>query len=135
MTNPSVNGIFAAICVDVVYSRISDDGTGTWVKLVFHVDAPGRPTLAFVKFPLVLSSRQPLRGWLEAWRGAAFTDEQADDFDVESCVGVGATVRVQSFRNRSGHLIVRLQQVRALPKADTPSYPTDYVRHHHAVVA
>lgn len=133
---PSVNGVFAAVCVDVIHSRYQKDHQ--WqsdVTLVFSVDAPGRPhTLASMRFPMDLAAGSRLRTRLEEWRGMPFTEEQIDAFDIDQCVGVGATARVQS--NRHPHKItVNVQRLAPLPKADTPSMPPGYVRQHHRLSA
>ena len=135
----SVHGVFAAVCVDVIHARVFHDQT--WrplVTLVFAVDAPGRPhTLASQQYPMDLTPGSRLRNALEAWRGVPFTEAHLDAFDIDHCVGVGATVRVQSNRSKSGRLSVSVQRITPLPKDDTPSMPPAYIRYHHrqAVVA
>lgn len=130
---PAVNGVFAAVCVDVIHARAFHNHT--WyplVTLVFAVDAPGRPhTLASQQYPMDLTQGSRLRTVLESWRGAPFTDAYLRDFDIDQCVGIGATVRVQSTRNKSGRVVVRVSRVAPLPKDDTPSMPPDYIRYHH----
>ena len=135
----SVNGVFPAVCVDVIHARVCHDYT--WrplVTLVFAVDAPGRPhTLASHQYPMEFTPGSRLRTALEAWRGAAFTEEHLDTFDIDHCIGIGATVRVQSHRTKSGRLSVSVQRLAPLPKDETPSAPPAYIRYHHrqAVVA
>lgn len=129
---PSLNGVFPAVCVDVIHARhLVNHVPMPVVTLVFAVDAEGREgTLASVQLPMSLE-RGRLRPFLEGWRGVPFTDDELDAFDIDNCVGVGAIVRVQSHRNKRGHTVMQVQSVRRLAAADTPAPPADYIRYHH----
>lgn len=135
--NHSVNGVFPAVCIDVIHQRYAVDHVlQSFVTLVFSVDAPGRPhTLVSAKFPFVLTQGSRLRSILETWRGAPFTDDHIDAFDVDHCVGVGARLRVQSHRNSHGRISAQWHQATPLSRSDTPAPPPDYIRQHHRAVA
>jgi hypothetical protein len=125
---PSINGTFPSVCVDVIHTRVAMQ---PYVTVLFAVEAPGREgTLASAYFPLSLTSGR-LRGFLEYWRGAPFTPEALDAFDIDNCVGVGARVKVQSHRTKRGTLVINVHQIHKLPADDTPALPPDYIRYHH----
>lgn len=54
----------------------------------------GKRFTAGRQFTASLSEKANLRGFLEAWRGRAFTEDELAGFDTESLIGVNALIQI-----------------------------------------
>lgn len=58
------------------------------------------PAVIYERFTASMNKKAILRKALESWRGASFTDEQAEAFDVSKLLGAAATISV--VHNKAG---------------------------------
>lgn len=74
--------------------------------------------------------RGSLRQFLSAWRGRDLTDAEADNFDLESLIGVPAGLNVVHRQTQDGSKwYARIHSAVVLPPEFTaPEIPADYVR-------
>lgn len=96
-------GQHQAVCVDVI-----DKGLVTveWqgkkkqqhkCRIVWEISEvmdDGRRFTVGRQFTASLSERANLRGFLEAWRGRPFTEDELAGFDTETLIGVNALVQI-----------------------------------------
>lgn len=99
-SNPPPEGLYPAVCVDVVDDGEVDTGFGPQHKitLVFEIDLEN-PEFedryrVYQRYTLSMHQKANLRKAIDGWRGKKFTDDQAYDFDIETLVGKNAQIQV-----------------------------------------
>lgn len=92
---PHPAGVFPGVCVDVIDLGLQPTAFGEkhQCQLVFETNQRtedgSRPmTVRSRRFTASLSEKANLRKFLGQWRGAAITDEEALDFDLDTLIGV-----------------------------------------------
>ena len=134
---PHPAGQFAAVCIDVIDMGIVDTqwGSKPKVKLRFYAGQVHQmedgPTEAWVDgyFTASLHEKANLRGFLEAWRGRAFTGEELRGFDTEQLIGVPCYLNVVHNHADNGRTYANIGSVMGLPSgSQAPAIPADYQR-------
>ena len=80
------------------------------------------------RLTLSLHPQSRMRGFLEAWRGKKFTEDEEKGFDVEALIGAPAFIQVS--HNKVGDkTYANIDTIMRLPKQMTaPAIPSDYTR-------
>lgn len=83
----------------------------------------GKPFIVSAFVTNSLSEKAKLRGWLEAWRGRAFTDEELKGFDLQKVLGVGCMVNVIHSEKGKAHVssVAKLPKSVQAPEAVNPA--------------
>lgn len=79
---------------------------------VFKEGEPARPYSISAEYALSLHKKSNLRPVLEGWRGKAFTDEEAENFEISKLVGVPAFLNI--IHNEKGY--AEISSISRLPK-------------------
>jgi hypothetical protein len=105
-------GQYDAICYGVVelgtHTRTGAFGTKTNPEIMLMFEIPElqityekdgtevtAPRVINQKFNQLMGDKAKLRGFLEAWRGKSFTDEEVSNFAVENVLGKGITLNIE----------------------------------------
>ena len=138
---PCPEGLFQAVCVDVVDLGIRESKFGKKHKLalvwqVLATDDDGNPVLRED------GKRHEVQAWytasshkkaaltkdLQVWRGQPFTPEEAKKFDVENVIGANCQLQIiHSAPNEDGRVYAN-KQVLVPYKGKLKIAPLDYVR-------
>src|SRR3990167_4553744 len=98
--DPCPEGLFQAVCVDVVDLGLVKGPFGEKhrVEVRWQVDEinarTGRRFELRKWYTLSLHEKANLRKDLECWRGRKFTDEESDGFDLEKLLGANCQLQV-----------------------------------------
>ena len=130
---------YVARCIRVI--DLGSERSEKWdkmmrkVRIMFEIpelliedgDYAGMPRCLSSKFTLSMAPKSHLRPQLESWRGRAFTDPEAEEFDILTLVGVPAIINV--IHNVSGGntyaniaSITPLMKGMTCPEAKTVTY-------------
>lgn len=85
----------------------------------------GRPYIVQKRYTRSSHVKATLRKDLEAWRGKPFTDQEADDFDLERLIGVNCfanIVHMQKPRGIFAEVTSIMPRPRNLPKLEVRAY-------------
>ena len=119
------------------YSWEGKDVTANKVQLTFELPTElkvfkegeeAKPRVISAEYTLSMHKKSNLRPILEGWRGKVFTDEEVDNFDVATLVGVPAFISV--LHNEKGY--AEISSISKLPKGTecppqvNPSVVLDY---------
>lgn len=85
-------------------------------KHVFNDEKGAEPFVVTKEYTLSMSEKATLRKDLESWRGKAFTEQEADFFDVTKLLGVPAMVNVIHKTSKSGNDYAIVSGVSPMPK-------------------
>jgi len=131
---------YAARCIDVVDMgwQKTEYGPKYKVRVVFFCGETEEREFEGVKkqMPLTVScfftaslhEKANLRGFLESWRGQAFTPEEAQAFDLEKMLGAPAFVQIVH-NESNGKIYANVKSIMRLPKGMTaPETPAEYER-------
>jgi len=80
-------------------------------KHVFDEIRGAEPRVAGREFTLSMNEKSKLRKFLESWRGAPFTDDQAKSFDVTKLIDIPCLVSLIHKTSKSGTVYVELTNV------------------------
>lgn len=112
-------GLFAAVCCDVVDLGIQDTGfegkKAHKVQIRWMLEETDQKTgknfMVMRSFRLSLHEKASLRAILESWRGRKFTPEELDGFDLEVLLGVNCQVQVIHNIKDGGETYANVQAV------------------------
>ena len=133
---PAPAGVHAAVCVDVVDLGMIES---TWqgqtktqhkIRVAWQIAEErddGSLFMVFRRYTLSTHPKSSLRKDLESWRGQAFTDAEAREFDVEPIIGQGCLVNV-THNTRGEDTYANVTGVMPLPKGMTAPAPHGYTR-------
>ena len=93
-----------------------------------HPMADGRPYMVQKRYTLSLAERATLRKDLEQWRGAVFTADQLQGFDVEKLIGINAFVNVMHMDKGTKGTYAEVVALMPVPAAVDKLTVRDYVR-------
>jgi hypothetical protein len=140
-SKPAPAGNHLAICVGVIDlgTQVQKGYQGqadAWVyqimlqwELCDELMEDGRPYLISRKMRLSLHEMSSLRKLLEAWRGVAFTETEAQGFDIRAVLGKPCMLNVTHKPNNSGGVFANVTSASPLPKrvdAPEPVNPLHY---------
>jgi hypothetical protein len=137
---PAPEGSFACVCVDAIYlGKRVEQFQGHPEKLVekgalvFQLseeDETGKRYELSKEFTLSFGEKANLRKFLAAWRGKAYTNEEArDGVPLKKCIGVNGIVSVEHKPAKStGNLYANILTITPLLKGMPKMTPKDYTR-------
>lgn len=131
---PAPEGLFQAVCVDVIDLGIvkSSFGDKHKVAIYWQIDQvneeSGKRFLVTKRYTASLNEKATLRKDLETWRSKKFTKEELDGFDLEVLLGVNCQVQVVHNASDDGTIYANVQAVVPLGKGMTKMRPEGYVR-------
>jgi len=97
-----------------------------------EIDGKPQPRIIGKELNLSMNKKATLRGFLDSWRGKAFSDKEAAEFDVTKLLGVAAMITLVHKTAASGNVYVNITGVAKPPKgteiADqiTPNFEFNY---------
>lgn len=128
---PHPEGQFVAVCVDTIAlgeRARSFQGAPTKVQAMCAIvfmsteinQETGEPHDVHSEFAISMNSKASLRLFLEAWRGKAYTDEQAKaGVPVDKLVGHYALISVEHHKSASDRTYAKIKSLMPLPKGFT----------------
>lgn len=134
---PAPPGLHQAVCVDVIDLGIVESQWGPQRKVsirwqVAEEMADGRRYLVSKRYRNSLHPKAALCQDLEAWRGRAFTDEEAAGFDLERLIGANAMINVMLEISKDNTAWAAVKSVspplRTLPKLEPKGYTREVDR-------
>lgn len=136
LVNP---GAHTAVCNLVADVGLQQTGYGPKHKVYLRFELPGEriewekdgkkhegPMSIGQFFTVSLSQKSTLRGFLESWRGRAFTKQELDGFDLFNIAGVPCILNVVHNTVEGGKTYANIKAVMPLPKGTpkpTPENP------------
>ncbi|MCL1855095.1 MAG: hypothetical protein FWF86_05120 [Clostridia bacterium] len=123
---PLEAGVYTAVCTMVVdlgiqYNKHFDKSTQQ-VKILWNIigetveiNGETLPRQVSKDFTMSLDERSTLRKMLQSWRGAAFTAEELQGFDLKKLLGAGCQLQLIHKTNERGTFAV-VENIMALPK-------------------
>ena len=135
---PAPQGTWPAVCVDVVDLGIVKPKNPNYnpshqiqFRWILDAEPPlenGQPYMASRRFGLTLGKKSNLKPFIEAWRGKVFTEDELDEFDVETMIGVSC--QLQIIHNRvDGVTYGNVSSIVPLGKGMAKmEIPKDYIR-------
>ncbi|MFY7936247.1 MAG: phage replication initiation protein, NGO0469 family [Flavobacterium sp.] len=124
-------GTYVARCYSMIYmGTISDEFQGqkkdlkkvriTWelpTELkVFKDDEYEKPQVVGKEFTLSMNEKGTLRKFLQSWRGKAFTEQEANSFDITKLLGKPCMLSIIHKESKSGKTYAEISSVSTLPK-------------------
>ena len=96
---PAPAGLHHAVCVDAVDLGLVEGNFGKkpMVSLAWQTKAlmdSGKPYLVIKRYGASLHPKAKLRADLESWRGRAFTEDEAVEFDLERLIGANCQLMI-----------------------------------------
>jgi len=86
---------------------------------VFKQENGEQPMVLSKAFTLSLSEKSTLRPFLESWRGKAFTQAEADGFDITTVVGHPCMLNVIHKTKKDGNIKAEISALSSMPKGLT----------------
>lgn len=83
---------------------------------VFKEENGAEPFMVSKEYTLSMSDKSNLRKDLESWRGKAFTEKQAAEFDITVLLGIPCMLNVIHKTSKAGNNYVLVSGVSPLPK-------------------
>lgn len=132
-----------AVCVDFInlgdsVEQYMDNPPRVVPKgaLVFQIEernrVTGKPFEPSVEKTLTFGNKAGLRKFLEAWRGRAYTDEEArKGAPLHKLVGQSAIVTIEHKTSAGGRTYANISNISPLMKGMAPLVPDHYVRSDH----
>lgn len=81
----------------------------------------GKPYMCYREFTFSMHEKSALRSFIAGWRGQAFSDADAREFDFSKLLGAYALVNVIHKTRQDGSIRAELQSISKLPKGMTPA--------------
>jgi hypothetical protein len=128
---PIAPGSYAARCYSMVQiGTITENIAGTDKELhkvritwelpnetaVFKEENGEQPRVISEEYTLSLNEKANLRKMLQSWRGKAFTDKEADAFDITVLVGKPCMLSISQKESKKGNTFSYISAVSLLPK-------------------
>lgn len=107
--------------IKIGFELFGDDEEGN--PLTIEVDGKEMPLTITKDYTVSLHEKANLRKELEAWRGKAFTEEEAKGFDVSKLIGAYAMINVTHKTNSQGKVRANISGLSPLPSALKSSKP------------
>jgi hypothetical protein len=107
--------------IKIGFELFGEDDEGN--PLTIEVDGKEMPLTITKDYTVSLHEKANLRKELTAWRGKAFTEEEAKAFDVSKLIGAYAMVNVTHKTNAAGKTRANISGLSPLPSALKNSKP------------
>ena len=132
---PCPPGVFAACLVRLIDKGSRQEsyqgGPMTWKRKLLmgfeicddetRMADGGKPFMVYREFTFSMHEKGALRPFIAGWRGSAFTDQEARDFDFSKLLGAFALANIIHKQRQDGTIRAELQSVSKLPKGMTPA--------------
>ena len=131
---PCPEGLHPAVCVDVVDLGIQKTTWGEKHQVELRWQIEDRNPATNKRFDvrkwytLSLHEKASLRKDLECWRGRKFTDDEADEFDLEKLLGANCQLQVIHTLGGEGTVYANVQAIVPQNKKMGALRPEDYIR-------
>lgn len=135
---PCPAGVYAACLVRLIDKGSRQEsyqgGPLTWKRKLLMgfeiVDdetrmADGKPFMAYREFTFSMHEKGALRPFIAGWRGTAFTDQEAREFDFSRLLGAFGLVNIIHKARTDGTVRAELQSVSKLPRGMNPDGTTN----------
>jgi hypothetical protein len=124
-------GTYVARCYSMIYmGTISDEYQGqkkdlkkvriTWelpTELkVFKEENGEQPQIISKEFTLSMNEKATLKKFLQSWRGKAFSDQEASNFDITKLLGKPCMISIIHKESKNGKTYAEISSVTTLPK-------------------
>lgn len=86
---------------------------------VFHEEKGEQPFVVSKEYTLSFHEKATLRKDLQAWRGKAFTEDEARGFDITKLLGVPCMVNVVHVESKNGNTYSNVAGLSPIPKGMT----------------
>lgn len=83
---------------------------------VFKEENGEQPLVISKEFTLSMNEKSNLRKFLESWRGKAFTEQEAEAFDITKLIGAPCLISITHRTAKSGSVYANISSVSMLPK-------------------
>lgn len=123
-TQTGETGMYAGVSahkIKIGFELFGDDEDGN--PLTVEIDGKEMPLTITKDYTVSLHEKANLRKELTAWRGKAFTEEEAKAFDVSKLIGAYAMVNVTHKTNDKGKTRANISGLSPLPSALKNSKP------------
>jgi hypothetical protein len=87
------------------------------------VTEDGKPLISSKRFTASITEKAALRGFLESWRGKAFTGDELNRFDLKNMLGAWGMINITS-EERDGKTYSNVDTIMPIPVALRKSLPT-----------
>lgn len=129
---PAPEGLQRAVCVDIVDLGLVETkfGIKEQVAIVWQSEEKmdtGKPFLVQKRYSPSLHPKATLRSDLESWRGRKFTDEEAEEFDLEKLLGANCQLNVVHNVTDAG-TYANVKSIVPAPKGASALRVSDYTR-------
>ena len=130
-------GLHQAVCIDVLDIGVKDTSYGPKHRVTIRWaldanDSTGRQFWAHASYNLTLGSpNKPsaLCQMIETWRGAPMSDEEFEQFNLDSLIGMNCQMQIVHKMGDGGKNWANVQAVVPLGRGAVPMrIPEDYVR-------
>ena len=133
--DPAPEGLHQAVCCDVVDLGEVETRFGRKLQVEFrwflecNNEKTGKPFMSVKRYTNSLNEKATLRHHLEAWRGKKFTQNELEQFDLETCLGVNCQIQIVHNITDDGTAYANVQTIVPAPRgAIKLIVPGDYVR-------
>lgn len=131
---PIPAGTYAARCYQMIHiGTVEETILGTTKKLnkvritwelptelkVFKEENGEQPHVISKEFTLSMNEKSTLRKFLEGWRGKAFTEKEAEAFDITVLLGKPCMLSVIHKDSKTGNTYAEISSVTSVPKGMT----------------
>ena len=134
--DPAPEGLFQAVCVDVVDRGMIPGFQGKLqhkVDLFWELDKTndksGKPFRVMRRFTLSANEKSSLRKFLESWRGKRFSEDEINSFDLDDLIGKNCQLQIAHDVKADGKVYDSVQVAIPIRSDMVPLRPSpDYVR-------
>lgn len=132
--SPAPEGLWPAVCVDVVDLGIVQSSFGPQVKIQIRWQLEekdpktGKRFLVVQSYTPSLHEKSRLRPMLEAWRGKKFSKEEEKQFDIEKLLGVNCQLQIIHNIKNEGQTYANVQAVVPAGRNSVKLRAEDYIR-------
>lgn len=132
--SPAPEGLWNAVCVDVIDMGLQDTPWGPKAKVSIRWQIEelnpdtGKRFVVSNRYGLSLHERATLRRHLESWRGKPLGQDDLKKFDLERLIGVPCQLQVVHHLASSGQTYANVQSIVPPGKGMPRMTPEGYVR-------
>ena len=129
---PAPPGTHQAVCVDVIDLGIVETSYGKKHKVAirWQIDElmpNGKRYMVQKRYTASLNEKAVLRHDLQSWRGRPFSDDELNQFDLDTVIGANALIGIMHNVSQ-GKTWANVTSVMPLAKAMQKMAPVDYMR-------
>jgi hypothetical protein len=132
--SPAPEGLWPAVCVDVVDLGIVQTAFGAQVKIQIRWQLEEKDPKTNKRYLVVqsytpsLHEKSKLRPLLESWRGKKFSADEVKQFDVEKLLGANCQLQIIHNIKDEGRVYANVQAAVPAHRNAAKLRPEDYIR-------